>query len=88
MKSDLGREAPQPWRQSPTPRAAARQALQGIASVIGPVIFGMTFAWSVRHEGALHQPGLAIYLAAALLVAALLLSLRVGRVPKAAAAGA
>ena len=66
----------------------ANQALQGIASVIGPVIFGMTFAWSVRHEGALHQPGLAIYLAAALLVAALLLSLRVGRVPKAAAAGA
>ena len=32
--------------------------------------------------------GLAIYLASVLLVAALLLSLRVGRVPKAAAAGA
>ena len=66
----------------------ANQALQGIASVIGPVIFGMTFAWSIRHDGVMHQPGLAIYLASALLIGALLLSLRVGRVPKAAAAGA
>ena len=48
----------------------------------------MTFAWSIRHDGVMHQPGLAIYLASVLLVAALLLSLRVGRVPKAAAAGA
>lgn len=66
----------------------ANQALQGIASVIGPIVFGMTFAWSVRHDGAMHQPGLAIYLASALLVAALLLALRVGRVPKTSAAGA
>ena len=66
----------------------ANQALQGIASVIGPIVFGMTFAWSIRHDGVMHQPGLAIYLASALLIAALLLSLRVGRVPKAAAAGA
>ena len=66
----------------------ANQALQGIASVIGPVIFGMTFAWSIRHDGVMHQPGLAIYLASALLIGALLLSLRVGRVPKAAAASA
>ncbi|MGH6998078.1 MAG: TCR/Tet family MFS transporter [Phenylobacterium sp.] len=66
----------------------ANQALQGIASVIGPIAFGMTFAWSIRHDGVMHQPGLAIYLASGLLVAALLLSLRVGRVPKAAAAGA
>ncbi len=66
----------------------ANQALQGIASVIGPIVFGMTFAWSIRHDGVMHQPGLAIYLASVLLVAALLLSLRVGRVPKAAAAGA
>ena len=66
----------------------ANQALQGIASVIGPIVFGMTFAWSIRHDGVMHQPGLAIYLASGLLVGALLLSLRVGRVPKAAAAGA
>jgi len=64
----------------------ANQALQGIASVIGPIAFGMTFAWSIRHDGALHQPGLAIYLAAALLVGAFLLSLRVGRTPRTATA--
>jgi DHA1 family tetracycline resistance protein-like MFS transporter len=63
----------------------ANQSLQGIASVIGPVIFGLTFAWSIRHEGVLHQPGLAIYLAAGLLVGAFLLALRVGRAPRAVA---
>ena len=63
----------------------ANQSLQGIASVIGPVIFGLTFAWSIRHEGVLYQPGLAIYLAAGLLVAAFLLALRVGRAPQAVA---
>lgn len=57
----------------------ANQALQGIASVIGPIVFGMTFAWSIRHDGVMHQPGLAIYLAASLLVIAFALSLRVGR---------
>ncbi|MDF2902070.1 MAG: hypothetical protein K0Q62_2129, partial [Phenylobacterium sp.] len=41
--------------------------------------------WSIRHEGVLHQPGLAIYLAAGLLVAAFLLALRVGRAPQAVA---
>ncbi|MBA4014283.1 MAG: tetracycline resistance MFS efflux pump [Phenylobacterium sp.] len=60
----------------------ANQALQGIASVIGPIVFGMTFAWSIRHDGVMHQPGLAIYLAAGLLVCAFLLSLRVGRPTK------
>jgi DHA1 family tetracycline resistance protein-like MFS transporter len=66
----------------------ANQALQGIASVIGPVIFGMTFAWSIRHDGVMHQPGLAIYLASGLLVCAFLLSLKVGRAPKTATAQA
>lgn len=60
----------------------ANQSLQGIASVIGPVIFGLTFAWSIRHEGIMHQPGLAIYLASGLLVAAFVLALRVARAPQ------
>ncbi len=60
----------------------ANQSLQGIASVIGPVVFGLTFAWSIRHEGIMHQPGLAIYLAAGLLVAAFMLALRVARAPQ------
>lgn len=66
----------------------ANQALQGIASVIGPVMFGMTFAWSVRHDSQLHAPGLAIFLASALLIGAFLLSLKVGRAPKTATATA
>ena len=60
----------------------ANQSLQGIASVIGPVVFGLTFAWSIRHEGIMHQPGLAIYLASGLLVAAFMLALRVARAPR------
>jgi DHA1 family tetracycline resistance protein-like MFS transporter len=62
----------------------ANQSLMGISSVIGPPIFGLTFAWSIRHQGSLHLPGLAILISAALLTAALLLALRVAR-PVAAA---
>lgn len=63
----------------------ANQGLQGIASIIGPILFGLTFAWSIRHEGVLHQPGLAIYIAGGLLALAWLLALKVGRAPEAAA---
>jgi len=59
----------------------ANQSLQGVASVLGPIVFGLTFAWSIRHDAALHAPGLAIYLAAALLAAAFMLSLKVARAP-------
>ena len=63
----------------------ANQSLQGIASIIGPPLFGLTFAWSIRHEASLHLPGLAILTAAALLGTAFLLSLRVARPVQAAA---
>lgn len=66
----------------------ANQSMQGIASVVGPVVFGLTFAWSIRHPGVFHQPGLAIYLAAMLLMVAFLLALRVARAPEAARATA
>jgi MFS transporter, DHA1 family, tetracycline resistance protein len=62
----------------------ANQSLQGVASIIGPPLFGLTFAWSVRHETGLHLPGLAILISAALLVVALLISLRVARPVEAA----
>lgn len=64
----------------------ANQALQGIASVAGPLIFGLTFAWAIRHDAALHMPGLPIYIASALLVGAFLLSVRVGHAPRETAA--
>jgi DHA1 family tetracycline resistance protein-like MFS transporter len=57
------------------------QSLQGIASIIGPLIFGEIFAWSLRHEVRLHAPGLAIYVAAALLALAFALALRTARMP-------
>jgi DHA1 family tetracycline resistance protein-like MFS transporter len=57
----------------------ANQSLQGISSVIGPPLFGLTFAWSIRHDTGLHLPGLAILISAALLCAAFLISLRVAR---------
>jgi DHA1 family tetracycline resistance protein-like MFS transporter len=53
------------------------QSFQGIASMAGPSLFGLTFAWAVRHDASLHQPGLPILVAAALLLAGFLLSLRV-----------
>jgi len=52
----------------------ANQSLQGIASILGPLVFGETFAWSLRHEALLHLPGLAIYLAGALLGLAFVVS--------------
>lgn len=59
----------------------ANQSLQGIASILGPVLFGLTFAWSIRHEATLHAPGLAIYLAAGLLLIAFFIGLNVARPP-------
>lgn len=59
----------------------ANQSLQGIASIVGPMIFGETFAWSLRHDATLHSPGLAIYLAGGLMVCALAVALRTARLP-------
>lgn len=66
----------------------ANQSLQGIAAVVGPMIFGLTFAWAVRHDATLHMPGLPILIAAALLLAAFLLSVKVGHPARSAAAAA
>ncbi|MDZ4373107.1 MAG: TCR/Tet family MFS transporter [Phenylobacterium sp.] len=52
----------------------ANQALMGLSSILGPAIFGGVFAWSIRHE-AFHVPGLAIYLASAMMGVAMLLIL-------------
>ena len=66
----------------------ANQSLQGIASVVGPILFGMVFAWAVDTDATLHMPGLPIYLAAALLVIAFFLGLKVAKAPQSAAAPA
>jgi DHA1 family tetracycline resistance protein-like MFS transporter len=66
----------------------ANQSLQGIASVVGPIIFGLTFAWAVRQDAVLHAPGLPIFIAAGLLVCAFLLAVRVGHAPAGVATAA
>jgi DHA1 family tetracycline resistance protein-like MFS transporter len=61
----------------------AVQSLQGISSTIGPGLFGLTFAWLVRHDAQLHLSGGAILISVGLLFAALLISLAVARPPAA-----
>jgi MFS transporter, DHA1 family, tetracycline resistance protein len=61
------------------------QSLQGVASVLGPPLFGLTFAFAVRYDGALHLPGLPILISSILLMSAFLLSLRAATPAPAAA---
>ena len=57
----------------------ANQSLQGVTSVIGPLLYGGTFAWAVHNDATLHQPGLPVLIAASLLAAALAIGARVAR---------
>ena len=47
--------------------------------MIGPSLFGLTFAWLVRRDASLHLPGGAILISAALLAFGFLVSLRVAK---------
>lgn len=58
----------------------ANQSLMGIGSIVGPILFGEAFAWSLRHPS-LHLPGLAVYLAAGILVLAFGLAVAIARAP-------
>ena len=62
------------------------QSLQGLGSIVGPSLFGLTFAWAVRHDASLHLPGLPILISSGLLVAAFALSVRVATPAPASAA--
>lgn len=53
------------------------QSTQAIASILGPPLFGLTFAWAVRQDAWLHLPGLPILISSGVHVAAFLLALRV-----------
>jgi MFS transporter, DHA1 family, tetracycline resistance protein len=57
----------------------ANQSLQGVTSVIGPLLYGGTFAWAVHNDATLHQPGLPVLIAAGLLATALAVGARVAR---------
>ena len=53
------------------------QSFMGVSSIFGPPLYGLTFAWSLRHPGT--PPGLAIMIAAALLALAFLIALFTAR---------
>lgn len=57
----------------------AVQALMGLASIVGPLLFGLSFAWSVRADAAQPMPGVPFFIASALLVVALVLAVRIAR---------
>jgi DHA1 family tetracycline resistance protein-like MFS transporter len=65
----------------------ATQSLQGMASILGPIIYGLTFAWSVRHDATLHAPGLAILIASGLMTANVLLAIAAAKRPAAVPTG-
>lgn len=64
----------------------ATQSSGGIAAILGPIIFPLSFAWALRHLPGL--PGLPILISAGLLVMALALTLRFGRESAIAPTGA
>lgn len=65
----------------------ANQSIMGIASIAGPLLYGLSFAWAVRHPQ-WHLPGLPFLLASLTMVLCLLIALRAGRMARAAEAAA
>jgi DHA1 family tetracycline resistance protein-like MFS transporter len=57
----------------------ANASQMAVANLIGPTLFGFTFAWSIAPGATLHQPGAPFLLAAALLCAAAALAWQVTR---------
>lgn len=52
----------------------ANAAMMGIASIIGPPLFLLPFAFAIRHDASLHMPGLPVLIAAALMLASTVLA--------------
>jgi DHA1 family tetracycline resistance protein-like MFS transporter len=57
----------------------AMGSLQGIATMIGPIMFASTFAFSIREDAAVHLPGSAYMLAGLLLACAAVIAGRATR---------
>jgi DHA1 family tetracycline resistance protein-like MFS transporter len=60
----------------------ANQSIMGIASVMGPLLYGLSFAWAVRHPE-WHIPGLPFLLASFTMVACLSIAIWAGRAARA-----
>ena len=52
----------------------ANQSMAGLASMMGPSLFGLSFAWAVRHPAA-HIPGVGMFEAATAMAGCLILAL-------------
>jgi DHA1 family tetracycline resistance protein-like MFS transporter len=65
----------------------ANSSNMAVAGMIGPILFTSVFAASIRGQGTWHQPGLAPYLAGALLLVAFLLASRIPKAQPQAQAG-
>ncbi len=57
----------------------ANQSLQGISSVVGPLIYGSVFYFALQNDATLHQPGLAFYVSGLAIALIFLLGLRYAR---------
>ena len=57
----------------------ANASIQGIASMLGPGIFSLTFAYAIRPELGFQLPGAPFFLAALLLLGAMVVAWRVTR---------
>jgi DHA1 family tetracycline resistance protein-like MFS transporter len=57
----------------------ANQSLQGIANMLGPFLFTLTFAWAIRPELGIHLPGTPFVIAGVLVLFALAIGWRVTR---------
>jgi DHA1 family tetracycline resistance protein-like MFS transporter len=59
----------------------ANQSLMGVASVVGPILYGLSFAWAVRHPQ-WQVPGLPFLLASLTMAACLVIALWSGRMAR------
>jgi DHA1 family tetracycline resistance protein-like MFS transporter len=57
----------------------ANQCLNGFAAIVGPVVYGLSFAWWVRHGHALGLPAAPLEIAGGMLILAQLIALGVAR---------
>ncbi|HUO89821.1 MAG TPA: TCR/Tet family MFS transporter [Rhizomicrobium sp.] len=62
----------------------ANQSLAGMASVVGPLLYGLSFAWAVRHPE-WHVPGLPFVLAALTMAFCAIIAIWSGRAARAQA---
>jgi DHA1 family tetracycline resistance protein-like MFS transporter len=56
----------------------ANQSLAGMGSVLGPILFGLSFAWAVRHD-VWNVPGLPMLIASFIMLCCLILALWAAR---------